>query len=133
MTATPDHSAAPPGYAQRMRVFFAGYFVFGGISQPFFPVWLAARDLSETEIAIVMAVPIAIRVLLTPIAGAFADRMPNRRFAVLAFTIPSALIFFFAWPASGFVQILLATSGAERGNPSRSGRACMAATQGHEL
>ena len=82
MTAKPAIAAAPPGFALRMRAFFAGYFVFGGVVVPFFPVWLAARGLSETEIAIVIAVPIAIRVLLTPIAGLFADRAPNRRFAV---------------------------------------------------
>ena len=107
MSASPATPAAPPHYALRMWAFFAGYFVFGGVAVPFFPVWLDARGLSDVEIATVVAVPGILRVLLTPFAGMFADRAPNRRFAAICFTLPAAAIFVFAWPAQSFLPILV--------------------------
>ena len=50
-------AAAPPNYVLRMWVFFAGYFIFGGIVLPFFPVWLQERGLNDIEIAQVIALP----------------------------------------------------------------------------
>jgi PPP family 3-phenylpropionic acid transporter len=101
--------AAPPHYVLRMSAFFAGYFVFGGVFIPFFPVWLQARGLSEVEIANVIAIPVLVRVFLTPFAGMYADRAPNRRFATITFTLPPVLIFLFAWPATGFWSLLFST------------------------
>ena len=46
-----------------------------GIYLPFFPVFLAGRALDETQIAIVLAAPLAIRILFAPAAGAVADRL----------------------------------------------------------
>ena len=107
MNAPPAITAAPPRYALRMWMFFAGYFVFAGISIPFFPVWLDSRGLTDVEIATVVAVPGLLRVFLTPFAGMFADRAPNRRFAALCFTAPAAAIFIFAWWANSFASILV--------------------------
>ena len=104
--------AAPPRYALRMWAFFAGYFVFGGVSVPFFPVWLDARGLSDVEIASIVAAPTLVRVVLTPFAGIFADRAPNRRFAAIVFTVPAALIFLLAWPATTYWPILVTTCAA---------------------
>jgi PPP family 3-phenylpropionic acid transporter len=109
MDTSPATLAAPPRYALRMRTFFAGYFVFGGVTLPFFPVWLDARGLTDVQIATAIALPGLLRVVLTPFAGAFADRAPNRRFAAIAFTVPGAAIFLLAWPAEGYVPILLIT------------------------
>ena len=102
-------SAAPPNYVLRMWVFFAGYFIFGGIVLPFFPVWLQARGLSDIEIAQVIAIPSLVRVFLTPLAGIYADRAPNRRFAAITFTLPAVFIFLLAYPAMGFWPLLITT------------------------
>jgi PPP family 3-phenylpropionic acid transporter len=102
-------TAAPPFYVQRMWLFFAGYFLFGGVALPFFPVWLETRGLTDIEIAQVIALPALARVFLTPVAGVYADRARNRRFAVITFTVPAMLIYLFAWPATGFWQILITT------------------------
>jgi MFS transporter, PPP family, 3-phenylpropionic acid transporter len=109
MSVKPALIAAPPYFALRMWAFFAGYFVFGGVSVPFFPVWLQARGLSEVEIASCVALPALIRVLLTPLAGLFADRAPHRRFAAIAFTLPAMLVFLLAWRAQGYWPILIIT------------------------
>ena len=87
MSVQPAAVAAPPRFALRMWAFFAGYFVFSGVTQPFFPVWLQARGLSEVEIANCIALPALLRVLLTPAAGIFADRAPHRRTAAIVFTL----------------------------------------------
>jgi len=77
MTVKPALAAAPPYFALRMWAFFAGYFVFGGVSVPFFPVWLQARGLSEVEIANCVAIPAIVRVLLTPLAEAADFVLPG--------------------------------------------------------
>jgi PPP family 3-phenylpropionic acid transporter len=109
-TEPPAVRAAPSHYVLRMWLFFAGYFIFGGVAVPFFPVWLQARGLSEIEIAQVIALPQLMRVFLTPLSGFYADWAPNRRFATITFTVPAALLFLAAWPAHGFWALLLATA-----------------------
>jgi len=94
-------------FARRMLLFYGGYFVCGGIAVPFFPVWLQAQGLTAVEIASVTAIPTLIRVFLTPLAGLFADRAPNRRFATIALTIPAFFIFLLMWPARTYWPILL--------------------------
>lgn len=100
-------TAAPPNFALRMRVFYAGFFLFTGVMLPFFPVWLQSRGLSAVEIANVIAVPALIRVFLTPLAGIYADRAPSRRFATITFIVPAAIVFLLAWRTTDFVSILL--------------------------
>lgn len=108
----PEMTAAPQHFALRMSTFFAGFFMINGVAVPFFPVWLAGRGLSEVEIANVIAIPLAVRVLLTPFGGAIADRMPSRRFAVRMFLVPAALVFLGAWWQTTYWPILLFTGGA---------------------
>ncbi len=105
-TAVP---AAPPYFALRMRIFYAGFFAFTGVMLPFFPVWLKSRGLSAVEIADVIAIPAFVRVFLTPLAGIYADRAPSRRFATLTFIVPAALVFPIAWNAHDFVSLLAIT------------------------
>lgn len=45
-----------------------------GLYLPYFPVWLKARGLSESDLAIVLATPIALRVVLTPLIATLADK-----------------------------------------------------------
>lgn len=105
-------TAAPPLYSLRVAFFYAGYFLFGGVSLPFFPIWLEGRGLTDTEIASCIAIPLVFRVFLTPLAGLFADRAPNRRYAVRIFMVASVAIFFLAWPATTYWPLLIFTGGA---------------------
>lgn len=108
----PPVTAAPPFYALRIALFFGGYFAFVGVALPFFPVWLENRGLSDTEIASCIALPMFGRVLLTPLAGLFADRAPNRRFAVRIFTAAALVAFLCAWPMTTYWPLLLTTGTA---------------------
>lgn len=112
MQAQSSVTAMPRYYSLRIALFFGGYFLFGGVALPFFPIWLEVRGLTDTEIASCIAIPMALRVLLTPLAGAFADRAPNRRYAVRIFMVASVVIFLLAWPAESYWALLISTGAA---------------------
>jgi PPP family 3-phenylpropionic acid transporter len=61
--------------ALHLSILAAILFLPVGLHLPYFPVWLAARGLSDGEIATVIAAPMVMRVLATPIIAALADRL----------------------------------------------------------
>jgi MFS transporter, PPP family, 3-phenylpropionic acid transporter len=63
----------------RLSLLFAAIFFVTGNSLPYLPVWLAWRDLSAPEIAIVSACPLFVRVLVTPGIAFAADRVGDHR------------------------------------------------------
>jgi len=68
----------------RLSVLFAAIFFVTGNVLPYLPVWLAWRDLSAPEIAIISAGPLFVRVLVTPAIAFAADRVgDHRRFLIL--------------------------------------------------
>jgi PPP family 3-phenylpropionic acid transporter len=95
-----------------MAVFYAGYLSVTGVHLPFFPVWLEYRGLTPTEIAICLSVPMFMRVVATPIGAHFADRAPNRRFAIRILVGVGVFLWLFADLATGFWPILLVTVAA---------------------
>lgn len=112
MSPPSAETAIPRHFAVRMWAFFAGFFFVNGIGVPFFPMWLENRGFSDAEIAAIIALPMAFRVLLAPLGGFVADRTPTRRFAVRLFILPSAGVFVLAWFVDGFWPILLLTGAA---------------------
>lgn len=60
--------------AWRLGLLSAALFAPVGLHMPYFPVWLAARGLSDTEIALTLATPLVLRVALTPAIAFVADR-----------------------------------------------------------
>lgn len=63
-----------PGFATRLSLLYAAIFTLGGVQLPFFPVWLAAKGLDELAIGLILALPMAVRVIAIPIATGLADR-----------------------------------------------------------
>ena len=64
----PDHSYL------WLSLFSASMTIGIGIFLPFFPVWLASKGLSETALAMVVAAPALVRMVVNPPVAAFADR-----------------------------------------------------------
>jgi PPP family 3-phenylpropionic acid transporter len=93
----------------RVSALFASSFVALGIQLPFFPVLLADRGLTDTEIAIVVAVPMILRVTTASALGALADRVGDRRRVLVAFAGLALLGSLLLAPAQGFAAILGAT------------------------
>jgi PPP family 3-phenylpropionic acid transporter len=61
-------------FALKLGLFYAAYFLFGGIQLPFFPLWLEAKGLDAGTIGIVIAVPMIARIVAVPIITRAADR-----------------------------------------------------------
>ncbi len=61
-------------FALKLGLFYAAYFLFGGVQLPFFPLWLEARGLDARTIGLVIAVPALLRIVATPIIAHQADR-----------------------------------------------------------
>lgn len=106
-------NAAPPHFAARMAAFYAGYLALPGVLVPFLPVWLAYKGLTPTQIAACVSFPYLVRVFATPIGSTFADRAPNRRFAILLFVALGIFIWLFVDLPSAFVPILILTVAAQ--------------------
>lgn len=101
--------AAPRHFGPRISLFYTGFFVVGGLVTPFFPVWLHLRGLTPEQIGVCLAFPLAARLLFMPLGSAFADRAPNRRFAIIIFALLGLLLFIPATFVSGYWPILLLT------------------------
>lgn len=89
-----------------MALFYVAVFAAVGIYLPFFPLWLEAKELTPAQIAIVLAIPMAVRAIVTPVMVSLGDRVSDRRviiirYASIAFGLLGLLFF-----VNGFWQIL---------------------------
>jgi PPP family 3-phenylpropionic acid transporter len=95
------------GAAIRLSFFYAAFFVFAGIHLPFWPVWLAAKDIDAEGIAFILAAGIVVKVMVNPLIAHFADRSGARRSIMLALVAGATVCFAAFYVADGFVPILL--------------------------
>ncbi len=94
----------------RISAFYAASFVPYGIQLPFFPLVLASRGLSETEIAVVVGVPMLLRVTTASALGHLADRLGDRRRALVLYCLATLLGAATLLPAGSFVALIAATT-----------------------
>ncbi len=99
-------------YAIRAAAFSASMFFSNGIYMPFFPIWLASKDLGPSEISIILALPLLIRILVSPALVGFADRLPSLRAAAAIYAFLAASLFLVPFFFSGFWVILFFTGAA---------------------
>ncbi len=101
--------AAPPAHAaavdlgayfpERIALYFGAIFLVYGIHLTYFPVWLAWRGLTPEQIGIVTALPILLRVVLTPIIGVYADRTGRHRTIIIVLSVIASVMAVGAWLA----------------------------------
>ncbi len=94
------------GFAARLALFYAAVFVFTGVQLPFFPVWLEAKGLSPQEIGIVLAAPVAVRVLTAPLAARLIDRFAAPESALAAILLAAAGGYALVGIGHGFLPVL---------------------------
>ncbi len=104
--------AAGRTYAIRAGAFCASIFFANGIYLPFFPIWLHSRALGPGEISVILALPLIVRILVSPALVGFADRLPSLRAAGALYAFLAASLFVAPLLASGFWPILLFTGAA---------------------
>src|SRR5215471_1088250 len=90
----------------RMAVFYAAIFLVIGIQTPFWPVWLAGRDLGPQQIAMVFAGAIWVKVFATPLIGAATDRLGHQRGFMIGLAVLACFAYAALAPAVGFLPIL---------------------------
>jgi PPP family 3-phenylpropionic acid transporter len=95
-------------FAFKLGLFYAAYFLFGGIHLPFFPLWLEARGLDARMIGIVIAVPMIVRIVVTPVISHQADRHRALKAALVIGAIVGTLAMTLTGLVEGAVAILLA-------------------------
>ena len=86
--SSPD--TRPDGFSWRLAAFYAAFFAFSGISMPFFPAWLEAKELDARATGIVLAVPMFMRLISVPSAARLADRRNALRAALISSAFGSA-------------------------------------------
>ena len=90
----------------RLSLYYGAAFALIGIHLPFWPVWLKAHGLGPTEIGVVLAVGVGVKVIANPLVAAFADRLGQRRPIMIALSLLALAAFsLFAW-TGGFWGIL---------------------------
>jgi MFS transporter, PPP family, 3-phenylpropionic acid transporter len=67
------------GLATRVSLLFAAVFTIAGTQLPYLPVWLDWVGLSPREIAVIVALPMVVRVIATPAFAFAADRSGDHR------------------------------------------------------
>ena len=80
-------------YAFRAAAFSASFFFANGAYMPFFPIWLASKDLGPGEISVILALPLLIRIFLSPLLVGFADRLPTIGAASTLYALLTAGLF----------------------------------------
>jgi PPP family 3-phenylpropionic acid transporter len=111
MHRLPDPSVSKPlpgsnRFAVRLAVFYGAIFLVVGVFLPFFPVWLQHRQLSANEISYVLAAPMLIRIVFTPLIAFIADHLGERRRVLIALAWGSLAAMAAFQPMSGFWPLL---------------------------
>ncbi len=99
-------------YAVRAAAFSGSMFFANGIYMPFFPIWLASKELGPDQISVILALPLLIRILASPALVGFADRLPSLRVAGALYAFLAAGLFAVPLFVSGFWAILVFTGAA---------------------
>lgn len=94
-------------FAPKLALFYATLFAILGIHMPFFPLWLQAKDLSASEIGLVLAAPMLVRVFAIPVATREADRRNAIKTTIAVSTLIAALSTGLLGLVGGFWPILL--------------------------
>jgi PPP family 3-phenylpropionic acid transporter len=102
---SPEQLIKPRHFEARIALIFASLFISTGTNIPYFPLWLEANGFDAERIAVILAVPMFLRVVTTPLLTAYADRADDR-VNVLLVLVGLSFVFacgYFLPPAYGVV------------------------------
>ena len=91
----PANPQIPTGvtFAWRLAGFYAALCMALGVQMPFLPVWFAAKGMDASSVGIVLAIPLLVRLIATPIASDLADRHDALRAVIITGAIGSLLAY----------------------------------------
>jgi PPP family 3-phenylpropionic acid transporter len=96
-------------FAARVSVLFAAISVLVGTNLPYLPIWLDWAGLTTREIAVITAVPLLVRVAVTPVIGFAADRAGDHRRFLIALSWAGLAALLALAQSRGFWMILACT------------------------
>lgn len=94
-------------FSLRLSLFNAVLYLGSGIQLPFLPLWLKDRGLADSQVALVVALMMAVRILAIPLGTFIADLTQRRRAVIIACAFGSAAAYFLLSAMTGFWLILL--------------------------
>jgi len=89
----------------RLSLFYAAFFLAGGVQLPFWPVWLASRGLDAAQIGALLALGQWAKIAANPFTGAFADRSGDPRRVMLLLSAVCLAGYLLCVPARGFFAL----------------------------
>lgn len=98
---------ARPALAVRLAFAYVAVFFFMGTYVPYWPVWLAHRGMSPSEVGILLGIAPWARVLASPLAGRWADRHGRADRLVLILSVACMLALSAFTLAHDFGDLLL--------------------------
>lgn len=104
---SPEQLVKPKGFELRLSAIYAAVFISLGIHLPYFPVWLKANGFDAEQIALILAAPMFLRVVTTPLIAAAADRAPERATVLVAAVAVAALVSLGYFLPVGYITVLV--------------------------
>jgi PPP family 3-phenylpropionic acid transporter len=89
---SPEQLVKPRHFEARIALLFGTLFFSLGIHLPYFPLWLEANGFDAGQIAVILAAPMFLRVVTTPLLTAYADRAGDRANVLLLLVAAAVLL-----------------------------------------
>ncbi|HEX5957320.1 MAG TPA: MFS transporter [Hyphomicrobiaceae bacterium] len=100
-------ACAGRGLGARVSLMFAAMFVIAGTQLPYLPIWLDWAGLNAGEIAGIAAMPMVVRVVITPVVAFAADRSGDHRRFLIGLAWAAMAVALVLGQTRGFWPILL--------------------------
>ncbi len=97
----------PSRFELRVALAYFAIFMSSGLHLPYFPLWLAFRDLTPTQISVVLSMPLFVRVIAAPLVSMLADRSNDRAHILSIATVLAAIVAAFYFVPFGFAGVLI--------------------------
>lgn len=94
-------------FSLRLSLFNAVLFLGSGIQLPFLPLWLKDKGLTDPQIALIVAMTMAVRIIAIPMGTFAADLTQRRRPVIIACAFGTFLAYVLLHFMSGFWPILI--------------------------
>lgn len=94
-------------FSRRLSFYYAALCLVFGVHMPFFPVWLAAKELDARAIGLVLALPLIVRVLTVPFIAREVDRRNALQLAIVIASLASVAAYSALAFAQGGMSILI--------------------------
>ena len=88
----PEQLVKPRHFEFRIALIFAALFIPLGAHLPYFPLWLEAKGFDAEQIGIILAAPMFLRVVTTPVITALADRAKDRANVLIALAVAALVM-----------------------------------------